>query len=254
MISRRFRRKAPTTRRPRYGRRPNTVRALAKKVAVVAKHERMNHQSLQYSYSSSASITTNPQTFCITRPSGWSALFGGTTKQEDSQRTFVKNIGTRLHISLNNPVGDYVGSDVVNFSVFVFKIRDRGALGTYYDNSTGVVTWTSGITHSTAGTRTLMNLKMFRVMKRWDFTLGNNSAGMSSGTALANSYGVEKILSYTTKCNKMLYSPFGTWASLPSFPDPGDNVFYVIFSDGVYTTTAPFLGYSNIVGLRSLGQ
>lgn len=256
IMVRRFRPSTNPRRRPAGARRrPTGMRALARKVKAVVRRERMNHQTLLYTNSISTTVSTSIQPFCITRPSAWSSTFSGTTKNEDSQRVFVKNINTRLHISLNNPSGDYTGSDWINFSVFVFRIRDRGSLGTIYDNINGTFVWTAGTTHVTQGTRTYLNMKMFKVLKKWDFTLGNNSAAMNISSALAQSYGVQKILTYTTRCNKMLYAATQTnWASLPSFPDPSDNVFYVIFSDGVYTATQPFLGVSNMIGLRTLGQ
>jgi len=194
---------------------------------------------------------------CLTTPNTWTSTFGSDSKDEDSRRVSLRSINSRWHFTLENSLGDYVATSVINYNVVFFSLKSQGNIGTYYNTTTGAITWTSGATHTLFGQRVRLNPQMFNVHKQLSFTLGNNQAGLNTSTADAQSYGIRKIVyfkKYYPKGGLLINNPVGNWGALPALPEPTKNIFIVIFSDGVYTTTQPSMIYDCQYNLKSLGQ
>jgi len=241
-----------TTRRPR---RTTGMRSIAKKVNRIARRESMNHIRNTYTRSTSFIINNVIHQSSLMEVSNWTRQFGASTAQEYSSRALVERLNCRWRFTLHNPAGNYVATSVINYTFFVVQLKDNINLGSYYNNTTGVLSFTAGTTHFVAGKRTILNPKMFNVLYSRTGYVGNASQNISTDTAVASTVGISKDFVYTYKKPTMIENPNGFWASLNGpIPDPSKNIYALLFTDGTYGTTQPILDQSVIASTKSLGQ
>lgn len=253
---RRFRpRRAYRPRRPRATRaRTTSVRKIAKKVNRLVRKEASNHEYNTWSLSAATNVTSTPQYVNLMSCSSWARLFGSSSSQEVSQRISTEKVRCRMRFTMHNPAGNYVGSTTINYSLFVCQLKDDANFFSYFDNSTGNITFVSGQTHATSGYRTYLSPKMFKVLKAWHGQLGNAGQNLSTDTAMSSTVGVSKDFYFTLSKPTMVMNANGAWNALNFQRDPSKNLYVILFSDGVYTVTAPQFAYQTLISTKSLGQ
>lgn len=253
---RRFRpRRTIRARRPRAARgRTTSVRKIARKVNRLVRKEAANHEYNTWSNSNVTNVTGPIQYVNLMACSAWARLFGASSSQEVSQRISAERVRCRVRFTMHNPAGNYTATTTINYSFFVAQLKDDANFFSYFDNSTGNITFVSGQTHATAGYRTYLSPKMFKVLYSRHGQLGNAGQQLSTDTAMASTVGVSKDFYFTMTKPTQIMNANGAWNSLNFQRDPSKNLYLILFSDGVYTTTSPVFAYQTLISTKSLGQ
>lgn len=160
--------------------------------------------------------------------------FGTTANDLETNRITDKMIEFKLRCSLTG-----TEPDNVNYSAFVVSLRDDANDGALYDPVNGQLTMTDGKEYTkspTAGalSMVLLNPKIFKIHKRWQFAIGNN--GFAPGTSTAQQGLLsEKTISYKKRLGFDIVNPTGdVWQQCQSARDPSKQLYLLIFNDDTY--------------------
>lgn len=129
--------------------------------------------------------------------------------------------------------------DNITYSVFVVSLKDDANDGALFDPTSGNLTMTADKEYTkspTAGALSLvlLNPKVFKVHKSWQFTIGNNGVSPATATAQAGML-TQKTIEFKKNLGFDIINPIGdVWQQCQSARDPSKQFYLLIFNDDTF--------------------
>ena len=129
--------------------------------------------------------------------------------------------------------------DNITYSVFVVSLKDDANDGNLFDPLNGELTMTADKEYTKSPTSgalslVLLNPKVFKIHKQWQFTIGNNGVSPSTATAQQGML-TQKTIEFKKKLGWDIINPIGdVWQQCQSARDPSKQMYLLIFNDDTY--------------------
>lgn len=223
---------------PATGKKPKTVKAiakskstdiqvLAKAVTKLQKQNKTECEYLDYGYSESDVPLVGPfYQVALSKPSGWSAIFGSGTNDAEANRIIHKKIAMECRVSLENLTNNE--ENTINMTVFLVSIKDdaSGVLNL----STGVLSLFDNVHYYQRNGLTFLNKKVFNIHKVKRFTLTNFGGSLDIAGAQSQ-FGADKRFYWKVPVNKTIVNAQGDWRSLVQVQDVSKSYHLLFFND-----------------------
>jgi len=180
---------------------------------------------------SSGTIATGPG-FSCNPPAAHS--FGTTATDLSCNRMTDKSISLKCKFQCTSSEPDNV-----TYSVFIVSLKDDANDGALFDPVNGNLTMTADKEYTkspTAGALSLvlLNPKVFKIHKSWQFTLGINGVAPTTATAQLG-MATQKTIEFKKKLGWDIINPVGdVWQQCQSARDPSKQLYMLIFNDDTY--------------------
>lgn len=202
-----------------------TLRQLTKAVSKITKIQSRSVNSICLGQQGTSNISTPYTAFQINNFVALTPLFGATAGDyNDVNKAFWKSLSIQFKLES--------WDEEENIQLTAFLVSLQKSASNMYDSGTGTLAALTANTHyyNNSG-MCMLNKKIFKIHRIKTFTLGNNSAALTtsgapmwSGTSLYQGY-------WKIKPNAYIRNPSGNFIGLNASLDPTQQYYIIVFNN-----------------------